>query len=85
VIPNLRNLDWKHIVALTITLVISFYNVLVANGVSFPVQVGSIILMLTSIGNMLRQSPVATPQQIAARATRADLRALQVNREDQTK
>lgn len=82
---NLKNLDWKHVAALAITIVVTIYNVLVANGVSFPVQVGSVVLMLTSIANMLRQSAVATQAQIASRTTLADLRSLRSIREDKTR
>ena len=72
---NLKNLDWMHVVSLIIAVVVAVYNALIANGVSLPVQVGTVILMLVAIGNMLKQSPVATPSQIANKITRADLRA----------
>ena len=72
---NLKNLDWMHVVSLIIAVVVAVYNALIANGVSLPVQVGTVVLMLVAIGNMLKQSPVATPSQIANKTTRADLRA----------
>jgi hypothetical protein len=82
---NLKNLDWMHVVSLVIALAVGIYNILIANGVTLPAQVGTVILMLVAIGNMLKQSPIATPAQIASRSTHADLRALQANREDQTR
>jgi hypothetical protein len=81
---NLKNIDWTHVALLVITVAIAIYNALIADGVTLPVQVGTVILMLTSIANLLRQSPVATPQQVASKTTRADMRALQINREDKT-
>lgn len=82
---NIKNLNWTHIVSIAITLIVAIYNILVKDGVPLPVQVGTAILVLTSIANWLNQSPVATPQQVSSKTTRADMRALQVNREDKTR
>jgi hypothetical protein len=81
---NLKNIDWKHIVFLVATLLLAIYSTLVVDGVPLPAQVASWAAMLTSLVNWLRASPVATPQQIATKTTRADMRALQINREDKT-
>ena len=81
---NLKNIDWKHVALIAITLIVGVYSILVKDGVPLPVQVGTAVLVLASIANWLNGSPVATPQQIATKTTRADMRALHVNREDKT-
>jgi hypothetical protein len=81
---NLKNIDWKHILLIAITVIVAVFNVLAKDGVPLLVQVGTVVLMLTSIANWLNGSPIASRQQIETRTTRADMRALQVNREDKT-
>jgi hypothetical protein len=72
---NLKNLDWKHIALITITVMLAIYTTLVAQGVPLPAQLAAVASALTSILNWLNASPVATPMQIATKATKADIRA----------
>lgn len=74
---NLKNIDWKHVVLITITVLLALYTTLVAQGVPMPAQVATIAAALTSILNWLNQSPVATPIQVATKTTKADIRASQ--------
>jgi hypothetical protein len=73
---NLKNIDWKHIVLIVATVLLAVYSTLLVDGVPLPAQLASVAAALTSIVNWLNGSPVATPQQIASKTTRADLRAL---------
>jgi hypothetical protein len=73
---NLKNADWKHIVLIAITVIVGVYDILVKDGVPLPVQVGTVVLMLTSIANWLNGSPVATAAQIAAKSTLSDIRRM---------
>jgi hypothetical protein len=82
---NLKNLDWTHIAYVTISILLTLYSTLVADGVPLPAQLAVVAMLLTSIAGLLKQSPIATKEQIQGRSTIADKRSLQINREDQTK
>ena len=74
---NLKNIDWKHVVLISLTVILALYTTLVAQGVPMPAQMASIAAALTSILNWLNQSPIATPIQVATKTTKADIRASQ--------
>lgn len=86
---NLKNIDWKHVALIAITLAVVVDRTLVADGVAIPEKVAEIVAALASILNWLNGSPVATQAQIVAKTTRMDMRRLaraqKPNREDKTR
>jgi hypothetical protein len=72
---NLKNIDYKHVLLIVLTLLLSVYTTLVADGVPLPAKLATVAAMITSIVNWLNQSPVASSDQIAAKTTKADIRA----------
>lgn len=85
---NLKNLDWKHVALMAITLVVVVDRTLIASGVAIPEKVAEIVAALVSIANWLNGSPIATRLEILGKTTRADVRAYlrfqKPNREDRT-